>query len=64
MKKLTDLIEKFKGLDNNILKMKYIDGMTLEQIAYELNYSTRYICNKHAEIMKIIKFVEKTGLGG
>ncbi|TKH78429.1 hypothetical protein FC686_14160, partial [Bacillus cereus] len=27
------LINKFTGLDHQILKMKYVDGMTLEQIA-------------------------------
>lgn len=33
MYKLKNLISKFRGLDNQILKMKYVDGMTLEQIA-------------------------------
>ncbi|TKH57734.1 hypothetical protein FC679_23170, partial [Bacillus cereus] len=28
------LINKFTGLDHQILKMKYVDGMTLEQIAF------------------------------
>lgn len=36
--------------------MKYVDGMTLEQIAFELHYSTGYIRRKHAEIRKIVKF--------
>ena len=36
------LINKFTGLDHQILKMKYVDGMTLEQIAFELHYSTVY----------------------
>ncbi|MBF8418935.1 DUF1492 domain-containing protein [Heyndrickxia coagulans] len=56
--KLTSLVEKFKGLDNQILRMKYIDGMTLEGIAQELNYSSGYIYKKHAEIMRMIKFAE------
>ncbi|MEN1934981.1 DUF1492 domain-containing protein [Paenibacillus sp. 102] len=55
---LKNLVNKFKGLDNQILKMKYINGMTLEQIAYDLNYSPNYIKRKHAEIRKIIKFVD------
>lgn len=55
---LQNLISKFKGLDNKIIKKKYIDGMTLEQIAYDLNYSPNYIKRKHAEIMKILKFVD------
>ncbi|GMR64365.1 MULTISPECIES: DUF1492 domain-containing protein [Bacillus] len=52
------LINKFTGLDHQILKMKYIDGMTLEQIAFELHYSTGYIRRKHAEIRKIFKFLD------
>lgn len=56
--KLIQLVDKFKGLDNKILKLKYVEGMTLENIAYKLNYSPNYIKRKHAEIMKIIKFVD------
>ncbi|PEP49720.1 transcriptional regulator [Bacillus pseudomycoides] len=52
-------MSKFKGLENKILKMKYIDGMKLERIAEELNYSPSYINLKHAEIMRRIKFVER-----
>ncbi|HDR8361515.1 TPA: hypothetical protein QC216_005899, partial [Bacillus cereus] len=33
MYKLKKLISKFKDLDNKILEMKYVYGMTLEQIA-------------------------------
>ncbi|KAA0784624.1 hypothetical protein [Bacillus sp. BPN334] len=52
------LINKFTGLDHQIIKMKYGDGMTLEQIAFDLHYSTGYIRRKHAEIRKIVKFLE------
>ncbi|MED1013433.1 DUF1492 domain-containing protein [Bacillus mycoides] len=52
------LINKFTGLDNQILRMKYIDGMTLEQISYDLHYSAGYIRRKHAEIRKIVKFLD------
>lgn len=55
---LIELISKFKGRDNQILKMKYIFGMTLEQIACDLNYNPNYIKRKHAEARKIIKFVD------
>ncbi|HDR5266639.1 MULTISPECIES: hypothetical protein [Bacillus] len=57
---LIELINKFKGLDNQILKMKYIFGMTLEQIqiACDLYYSPNCIKRKHAEARKIIKFVD------
>ncbi|HHT7153999.1 TPA: hypothetical protein ACTZ42_003760 [Bacillus cereus] len=55
---LMELINKFKGLDNQILVKKYIYGMTLEQIAWDLNYSPNYIKRKHAEVRKIINFVD------
>lgn len=62
MYKLKNLISKFKGLDNRILKMKYVDGMTLEEIAEDMNYSSSYIYKKHAEIIRRIKFAEELAL--
>lgn len=56
--KLVDLVSKFKGIDNQILKLKYIDGMTLERIAEKLNYSDSHIRKKHAELIRTVKFVE------
>ncbi|CAM4214561.1 hypothetical protein BAMA_02065 [Bacillus manliponensis] len=61
MYKLKKLVSTFKGLENRILKLKYIDGMTLERVAEELNYSTGYINKKHAEIMRRFKFTEEEG---
>mgnify|MGYP003616477955 FL=1 len=58
MEALMIMIERFKGLDNQILKMKYMDGMTLREIAEELNYSYSYIMAKHASMVKPIKFVD------
>ncbi len=62
MYKLKKLISKFRGLENKILKMKYVDGMTLEQIAEEISYSSSHIKKKHAEIIRLIKFVEREGI--
>ncbi|MGG1137191.1 hypothetical protein [Bacillus mycoides] len=62
MRNLVHLISKFKGLENQILKKKYIDGMTLEEIAENMNYSSSYIYKKHAEIIKRIKFAEGLSL--
>lgn len=56
---IIDTIEKFKGLDQRILKMKYVDGMKLEAIAEETGYTYQYIKNKHAELMRIIRFSKK-----
>jgi DNA-directed RNA polymerase specialized sigma subunit len=55
---LINFVNKFEGLDNQILRMKWMEGKSLEQIADELNYSHGYIKQKHAEIMKIIRFAE------
>lgn len=58
-KEIIELVDKFKGLDQQILKLKYTQDMTLEAIADELGYSYQYIKNKHAEIMRIISFSKK-----
>lgn len=60
--RLINLISKFKGLENQILKKKYIDGMTLEEIAENMNYSSSYIYKKHAEIIRRIKFADELAL--
>lgn len=62
MYKLEKLISKFRGLDNQILKLKYVDGMTLEEIAEVVNYSSSHIKKKHAELVRLIKFVEREGV--
>lgn len=59
MRQFIDIVDKFKGLENKILNLKYIQGMTLESIAEELNYSAGYIYKKHAQIMRMIKFAEE-----
>lgn len=56
------LINNFSGLNHKILKFKYVDGMTLEEIAEVLNYSASYIYKKHAEIAKMIKFAHEIKL--
>lgn len=61
MYKLEKLISKFRGLENQILKLKYVDGMTLEEIAEAVNYSSSHIKKKHAELVRLIKFVEREG---
>ncbi|MFC9541649.1 hypothetical protein ACFTQ7_17490 [Lysinibacillus sp. NPDC056959] len=61
-KNFMELISKFSGLNHKILKSKYVDGMTLEEIAEELNYSASYIYKKHAEIAKMIRFAHEIKL--
>ncbi|MFB5555878.1 sigma factor-like helix-turn-helix DNA-binding protein [Bacillus cytotoxicus] len=62
MNKLLDLVNDFKGLENQILKLKYIDGMTLEEVAEHVNYSVSHIKKKHAELVRLIQFIEKKGI--
>lgn len=57
---IIELIDKFKGLDQEILKLKYVEGLTLEAIADELSYDYQYIKNKHAKIMKMIRFAKES----
>ncbi|MGM0238503.1 sigma-70 family RNA polymerase sigma factor [Enterococcus sp. AZ103] len=53
------LIDQFNGLNNKILRMKYVEGLTLEAIANETGYSYSYIKSKHAELIRMIKFTKK-----
>lgn len=62
MNKLLDLVNDFKGLENQILKLKYIDGMTLEEVAEHMNYSVSHIKKKHAELVRLIQFIEKKSI--
>ena len=55
METLMNMIDRFDGVDNQILKMKHIDGMTLKDISIELDYSYSYIMSRHAQIVKQIK---------
>lgn len=58
LQKLINLVDRFKGLDHRILKLKYVDEMTLEEIAEELCYSESHIKKKHAELVRLIRFVD------
>ncbi|MFV5937924.1 sigma factor-like helix-turn-helix DNA-binding protein [Mammaliicoccus sciuri] len=55
--KVLELIDRFEGIEHKILRKKYIDDMTLQEIAYELGYSEQYIRKKHAECIKRIDFI-------
>lgn len=53
---IISLIDRFEGLNQKILKLKYVEGLTLESVAKETGYDYQYIKNKHAELMRIIRF--------
>lgn len=55
--KVLELIDRFEGIEHKILRKKYIDDMTLQEIAYNLGYSEQYIRKKHAECIKRIDFI-------
>lgn len=55
--KVIELIDRFEGIEHKILRKKYIDDMTLQEIAYDLGYSEQYIRKKHAECIKRIDFI-------
>ena len=55
---LLSIILSFKGIDNDIVRLKYIDGYTLEKIAEEIRYSASYVRQRHAEIRKTISFID------
>lgn len=60
MYKLKKLINTFKGLEHRIAYLKYVEGMTLEKVAEELNYSPQYIYNKHAEMRGKVEYSNRT----
>lgn len=52
------IINSFKGLENDIVRMKYIEGMKLDDIAEEIGYSASHIRKKHAEIRSKLDFLD------
>lgn len=58
MEEAEEIISSFESVDAQIIKMKYIDGITLEDIAEEIGYSYSYLRKKHTEIRKTLKFLD------
>ena len=52
------LIETFKGMENELLKKKYVEGKALDVIAEELSYSHGHIRQKHAELRRRLDFLD------
>lgn len=52
---LVNLIYDFKGLDQHIMRMKYVEGLTLKEIAGELGYGYTYIKKRHGNILKALE---------
>lgn len=58
-KELITLVDSFAGVENQIVKLKYIDNLTLEDIAEITGYSASYIRKKHSDIRNTLKFVDE-----
>lgn len=56
---LKKVIYGFKGLNHHILRMKYVEGLTLKEIAKELDYSIDHIKKRHSVILKGLKSKQK-----
>lgn len=57
--KLEKVASSFKGIENEIIKRKYLKGQTIREIASDLNLSESYISKKHAYIQRVLKFAER-----
>lgn len=57
-KEMLAIIESFKGIENQIVRLKYIDGLNLDQIAEEIGYSASYTRKKHADIRGKLDFLD------
>lgn len=60
-KSLMELVDSFHGIDNDILRLKYIDGLSLEEIAEKLDYSEDTIKKRHAELHRRLDFLDSIG---
>jgi len=58
LEELEEMISTFDGVDSQIIKLKYIDGLTLEDTADEIGYSASYVRKRHTEIKKTLRFLD------
>ncbi|WP_242327764.1 hypothetical protein [Enterococcus avium] len=57
-KEMLAIIQSFKGIENEIVRLKYIEGLKLEEIVEETGYSDSYVRKKHAEIRSKLQFID------
>lgn len=58
-KEMLAIINSFKGIDNEIIRKKYVEGCSLEIIAEEIGYSASYVRQRHADIRKTLDFLDE-----
>ncbi|MCL5457606.1 hypothetical protein AB0Y04_02630 [Loigolactobacillus coryniformis] len=57
---LLELIDSFDGIEEQILRKKYIEGESLEQIASDndVHYALSYIQKKHSELHRRLNWLD------
>lgn len=54
-KEAITIINEFKGFEHDILRLRYIKGYKLTQIADKLGYSYQHIKNTHSKLMRELR---------
>lgn len=49
------IVSSFNDIENKILRLRFIEGKTIDQIADEIGYSKGTVYNEHARLTKAIK---------
>lgn len=55
---LLQLINTFSGYENQLLRLKYVEGLSLEEVAERLGYSYETIRAKHSELHRRLDFID------
>ncbi|WP_146993613.1 sigma factor-like helix-turn-helix DNA-binding protein [Furfurilactobacillus siliginis] len=58
MNTLLQIVDTFQGYENDILRLKYIDGLSIEDIAEKLNLSVSTVSQRHAELHRRLDFID------
>lgn len=56
--KAKELISSFDDVDSSILRLKYVENLSLAQISEKLGYSDSYIRIRHASLKKTLDFLD------
>ncbi len=59
IKELKSIVDNFEGVDAQIVKLKFIENINLDDIADQLGYSISYIRKRHTDIRKTLSFLDK-----
>lgn len=59
IKELKGIVDNFEGIDAQIVRLKFIENISLDDIADQLGYSISYIRKRHTDIRKTLSFLDK-----